>query len=102
MTKDFESWLAEYFCEHNPEVLDDSLPDAVSDWLCDIGPDELIELAEKWHIAKKDEEIRELVEALQCLYDEQNGAPLIKHQKDWEEAMDKAESALNKHKTINE
>ena len=53
-------------------------------------------------VAKKDKEIGELVEALQCLYDEQNGAPLIKHQKDWEEAMDKAESALNKHKTINE
>ena len=49
MSKDFESWLAEYFCEHNPEVLDDSLPDAVSEWLCDLGPDELIELAEKWH-----------------------------------------------------
>ena len=53
-------------------------------------------------VAKKDKEISELVEVLQCLYDEQNGAPLIKHQKDWEEAMNKAESALNKHKTINE
>ena len=35
-----------------------------------------------------------LKEALQSLYDEQNGPPLIRYQKSWEAAMDKAEQAL--------
>lgn len=39
-------------------------------------------------------EIERLKEALQALYDEQNGPPLIRDQKDWEFAMALAEKAL--------
>jgi hypothetical protein len=36
----------------------------------------------------------ELVEALQDLYDEQNGPPLIRHEAKWHAAMDSARAAL--------
>ena len=35
-----------------------------------------------------------LLEALQALYDEQNGPPLIRHQAAWEAAMEKARAAI--------
>ena len=37
-----------------------------------------------------------LLEALQALYDEQNGPPLIRHQAAWEAAMQKARAAIKK------
>ena len=43
---------------------------------------------------KLEAENERLKEALQSLYDEQNGPPLIRYQKSWEAAMDKAEQAL--------
>lgn len=39
-------------------------------------------------------EVRRLREALQALYDEQNGPPLIRDKADWEAAMAKASKAL--------
>lgn len=33
-------------------------------------------------------------DALQDLYDEQNGPPLLRHEKSWQAAMDKAEEVL--------
>jgi len=41
-----------------------------------------------------DELTRQLYEALQALYDEQNGPPLIRNQAQWESAMREAETAL--------
>ena len=38
----------------------------------------------------------ELLEALQSLYDEQNGPPLIQDKESWEKAMKKAEQAIKK------
>lgn len=38
----------------------------------------------------------ELMEALQALYDEQNGPPLIRHEAQWQAAMDAARAALKK------
>jgi hypothetical protein len=35
-----------------------------------------------------------LREALECLYDEQNGAPLFRRALQWQAAMDKAQTAL--------
>ena len=37
-----------------------------------------------------------LLEALQALYDEQQGPPLIRHQAAWEAAMEKARAAIKK------
>ena len=37
-----------------------------------------------------------LLEALQALYDEQQGPPLIRHQAAWEAAMQKARAAIKK------
>ena len=37
-----------------------------------------------------------LLEALQALYDEQQGPPLIRHQAAWEAAMEKARAAIAK------
>ena len=45
-----------------------------------------IELAEK--------EIKKLTDALRSLYDQQNGPPLIRDEKHWQEAMDKAAKCL--------
>lgn len=43
-------------------------------------------------------EIERLKDALQSLYDEQNGPPLIRDQKSWQEAMDKACACLEESK----
>lgn len=40
--KDFEDFLQEKFIESNPSVLDDDIPDAFSDWLQDLDPDDFI------------------------------------------------------------
>ena len=45
-----------------------------------------IELAEK--------EIKKLTDALRSLYDQQNGPPLIRDEKHWQEAMDNAAKCL--------
>ena len=41
-------------------------------------------------------EDREAIEALQALHDVQNGPPLIKYEKDWNEAMELAQKVLSK------
>lgn len=41
---DFEDFLHEYYCENNPEVLDDMLPDATADWIADLDCEEFIRL----------------------------------------------------------
>lgn len=38
----------------------------------------------------------DLLEALECLYAEQNGAPLARREEQWNEAMEKAEAAFLK------
>jgi hypothetical protein len=66
---------------------------------CDCREAEFAALKAK--LAKKEKDYEalmaqrdELIEALQSLYDEQNGPPLIREEKHWKEAMDKAEKAL--------
>ena len=46
--KEFEDFLHEYYAENNPSCLDDDLPDCTSDWIGELGSDELIELADKF------------------------------------------------------
>lgn len=43
-----------------------------------------------------DADVRELVEALRDLHDEQNGAPLVRREKEWQAAVDGARKALAK------
>lgn len=50
------------------------------------------------YIWKREPKVKELVEALQALYDEQNGPPLIRHQANWHRAMHRADELLTKHK----
>ena len=45
---DFEDYLQDKFIRDNPHVLDDDIPDAFSDWISDLDPMELIELANEW------------------------------------------------------
>jgi len=45
--KEFEDFLMEYHAENNPELLGDMLPDAYADWVSELEPDEMIELADK-------------------------------------------------------
>lgn len=42
----------------------------------------------------------ELAEALQVLYDEQNGPPLAKYAIDWQRAMDMASTALDRYTAL--
>ena len=46
-------------------------------------------------LAAEREKVRVLREALENLRDEQNGAPLCTREIQWEEAMDKADAALD-------
>jgi len=46
MKKDFENFLHEYFCENNPEILDDMLPDCATDWIADLDCEEFIRLGD--------------------------------------------------------
>ncbi len=50
------------------------------------------------HIEELEGQVKELVEALGHLYDEQNGPPLIRDKDCWQAAMDKSQAALAKHK----
>jgi len=84
------------FCKdlQNGVWLDDGFYSVVC--YCGIaGPSaETIEQAqEAWNTRQSD---TELVDALQDLYDEQNGPPLIRHQSSWQKAMDKAGEMLTK------
>lgn len=45
---DFEDYLQDKFIRDNPYVLDDDIPDAFSDWISDLDPNELIEMANDW------------------------------------------------------
>ena len=49
-----------------------------------------------WNSRAKDELLEEVVTALQCLYDHQNGPPLTSQEKYWAEAMYMADVALKK------
>ncbi len=47
--RDFEDFLSGYYAEQvNPTCLDDDLPDCTSDWIGELGADELIELSDKF------------------------------------------------------
>lgn len=48
-------------------------------------------------LAEKDVAILELTRALRNLHDEQNDAPLERHRKTWEEAMERAGEILKKY-----
>lgn len=45
---DFEDYLQDKFIRDNPHVLDDDIPDAFSEYLGNLDPMELIELANEW------------------------------------------------------
>ena len=45
-------------------------------------------------------QLTETINALQSLYDEQNGPPLIRDKERWQEAMDEAGRLLVKHKDL--
>ena len=47
---------------------------------------------------RKQEEINELVQALDNLFTAQNGPPLVREQKYWQSCMDKAYELIQKHK----
>lgn len=47
--KGFEDWLMDYYAENDGRaVLDDCMPDAFNDWLCDLDVDEWIKLGDKY------------------------------------------------------
>jgi|GEM_PF-4633507 len=46
--KDFEDYLQDYFIRNNYNVLDDSIPDAMNDWLEELGVDEWISLGDSY------------------------------------------------------
>lgn len=46
--KNFEDYLMEMHMKEEPYVLDDDLPDAFSDWLCDSDPQSMIDYADKY------------------------------------------------------
>ena len=47
--RDFEDFLHEYYAyQVNPSCLDDDLPDCIGDWIGELEPDDLIELADKF------------------------------------------------------
>ena len=48
-------------------------------------------------LAAEREKVQTLVDALQMLYDHQNGCPLPKYEKDWNEAMRLSADALARH-----
>ena len=40
--KNFEEYLQEMHMKEEPYVLDDDLPDAFSEWLCELDPDDMM------------------------------------------------------------
>jgi len=46
--KDFYTFLMMKFMKDNPRYLDDDYPDVLDDWLAEIDPTELIELADQY------------------------------------------------------
>ena len=48
----FEKYLQDKHADQY-QGLDDEMPDNFSEWLEDMGPDEMIEYAEKWHKSLK-------------------------------------------------
>ena len=55
--KEFEDYLME-ICMYELNCLDDDMPDAFSDWLCDLDPQSFIEYADKYAAIKVKEEPR--------------------------------------------
>lgn len=63
--KDFEDYLQEYHMRQNPHLLDDDLPDAYSDWLCDLDTDDWIRLGDSYGKAIiQVEELQAMVKAM--------------------------------------
>ena len=58
--KDFDDYLQEIHMKENPTILDDDLPDAFSDWLCDLDPQSIIDYAEKYASIKVVEEPKKI------------------------------------------
>lgn len=48
MKQSFEEFLQEYVCRTEP-CTDDLLPEIYADWICEVDPELIVELAEKWH-----------------------------------------------------
>ncbi len=47
--KGFEDWLMDYYAMNDGRcVLDDDMPDAFNDWLCDLDIDEWLKLGDKY------------------------------------------------------
>ena len=45
--KNFEDFLQDKFIKQNPTILDDDIPDAFDEWLCDIEPELWIEYGDE-------------------------------------------------------
>jgi hypothetical protein len=52
----FTSFLMEKHFEENPELLDDMLPDAFTEWLQELDAEEMIKYAYEWGKPEKKEE----------------------------------------------
>lgn len=46
---------------------------------------------------KLEEQRREMIDAIQCLVDVQNGSPLIEYEEEWKEAMHKCDIVISKY-----
>lgn len=80
------------------ELLCRNIQASTGDW----NPEESILLrhdaAQRLEIEQQAQQIATLREALQLLYDVQNGCPLPKYQKDWDRAMELTQQALKEVK----
>ena len=46
--KNFEDFLQDKFIRQNPTILDDDIPDAFDEWLCEIEPELWIEYGDEY------------------------------------------------------
>ena len=46
--KNFEDFLMDYHCKTHPMILDDDLPDAYDDWLCNLEPCDWVDFGDKY------------------------------------------------------
>jgi len=58
--KNFEEYLQEMHMKEEPCVLDDDLPDAFSEWLCELDPDDMMIYADTYAAIKATQAIERL------------------------------------------
>ena len=75
MKQSFEEYLMSYHAENYP-TLDDLLPEAFADWISEVDPDTIIELAEKWHKKETDKNHSFAIEIIEVV--ERTGLSLLK------------------------